>query len=41
MIYKTELEFYQKLLQNSSNPKKNIEKSVASLFSFYEGGGFL
>jgi Endonuclease-reverse transcriptase len=26
------------LLRNSSNSKKNIEKSVASLFSFYGGG---
>jgi hypothetical protein len=32
--YKAEQEFHQKLLQNSANSKKNIEKSVASLFSF-------
>jgi hypothetical protein len=38
IIHETEQEFHQKLLQNSSNSKKNIEKSVASLFSFYGGG---
>jgi hypothetical protein len=37
-IFKTEHEFHQKMLKNTSNSNKTIEKSVASLFSFYGGG---